>query len=87
MADSLTKPSITRLARKAGVKSMSDDCIPMIRNLIGIKLHEILGTALIINEERNTKTLMANDVYGAFELLGLKIARSNDLGTSSCSIK
>ena len=44
-----TKPSITRLARRAGVKSMSDDCVDTIRSLIGVELNEIVRMAVILN--------------------------------------
>ena len=30
--ETITKPSLTRIARRAGVKSLSDDCFDAIRN-------------------------------------------------------
>jgi histone H3/H4 len=75
----LSKPSITRLARRAGVKSLSDDSYNTIRNLIGMKLNEIINTVIIVNNNHNTKTIMPNDVYKAFELLGYNITESSEL--------
>jgi histone H3/H4 len=74
-----TKPSIIRLARRAGVKSMSEDTFCLIQEIINLKTKELVNTALIINAEKNTKTLMKQDIYDAFLLLGENIAFSTDL--------
>ena len=83
--EDITKPSITRLARQAGVKSVSDDCFNTVRNLIYNRLDELISTALIVNSEHQTKTLMSEDIYDAFSLLGIDVTQSNDLGTTTCS--
>lgn len=83
--EDITKPSITRLARRAGVKSVSDDCFFTIRNLIFNRLNEIILSSLIVNSEHQTKTLMSDDIYDACSLLGINVTQSNDLGTSTCS--
>jgi histone H3/H4 len=79
----LTRPSITRLARKAGIKSVSEECFEEIRDLIRNKLTSLLKIILIVNSERQTKTLMPDDIYEALKLSGENIAESHDLGTSS----
>jgi len=66
----ITKPALTRLARKAGVKSMAEDCVPLLQDEIRTKLHEILKIALIMSD---TKMLMEKDVYAALEALGVNI--------------
>ena len=81
----ITKPSITRLARKAGIKSLSDDSYNSIRNLVKSQLSEIIVAALVVNSEHNTKTLMPDDIYDALHLLGYNVTHSNDLGTTTCS--
>ena len=83
--EDITKPSIIRLARRAGVKSVSDECFHAIRQLIDNRLNELVYAALIVNSEHQTKTLMSDDVYDAFTLLGNNVTQSNDLGTSTCS--
>lgn len=83
--EDITKPSITRLARKAGVKSVSDDCFPAVRQLISDKLVEVVNAAMIVNSEHQTKTLMPEDVYSAFKLIGQNVTHSSDLGKSTCS--
>jgi histone H3/H4 len=77
--EGITKPALTRLARRGGVKSLSDDCFETIKNLIGIKLYEILNVVLIVNSEHQTKTIMSNDIYEALHLLNYNITQSNDL--------
>lgn len=77
--EGITKPSITRLARRAGVKSLSDDCFDPIRNLIGIKLSELIKTTIIVNSEHQTKTVMPNDIYQALHLLNYNVTQSSDL--------
>lgn len=77
----LTRPSITRLARKAGVKSISEDCFPLIRALITQRVNTIIRNALIVNSEHQTKTLMSEDVYEAVAISGENLAQSSDLGT------
>ena len=82
----LSKPSITRLARRAGVKTLSDDSYNTIRNLIGMKLNEIVNAIIIVNDNHNTKTIMPNDVYKACELLGYNITESSELNDSKKKI-
>jgi len=77
--DTLTKPALTRIARRAGVKSLSDDCFEPIRNLIGIKLYELIKTSIIVNSEHQTKTIMPNDIYQALHLLNYNVTESSDL--------
>ena len=84
MAD-ITKPSIARLARRAGVKSVSDDCFPTIRHLISNHLTDVISASIVANSEHQTKTLMADDIYDALSLLGQNVTHSNELGTSTCS--
>jgi histone H3/H4 len=81
--EDITKPSITRLARQAGVKSISDDCFNSIRQDIYDRLDKVISVALVVNSEHQTKTLMADDVYNALRLLGCNITQSSDLGTST----
>jgi histone H4 len=81
--EGITRPAITRLSRRGGVKSVSDDCFPVIRNLIGTELDNIVRTALMVNSEHQTKTLMPDDVYQALKMNGYNVAQSTDLGTST----
>ena len=77
-AKGFTKPAITRLARRAGVKSMSDDCILPLKHLVAIKLNEILYTTTVVNDQHATKTIMPDDVYEALSLCGIHVARTEE---------
>ena len=81
----LTKPSITRIARIAGVKSLSEDTFELVRELATNKLEELIRIALIVNTEHNTKTLMSEDIYEAISYDGINLAQSNELGEKTCS--
>ena len=80
----ITKPSINRLARRAGVKSLSDNCYDTIRNLIGMELNNIIKTAMIVKSQNQTKTIMTKDIYNALHLLNYNVTESSELNISSC---
>ena len=73
-----TKPAITRVARRAGVKSMSDDSVDTVRNLIALKVNELVKVMNVVNEENNTKTVMTSDFYNASKHLGYNVAKLDD---------
>ena len=75
----ITKPSITRLSRRAGVKSLSDECHDPIRKLMDLKLDEVIKAIITVNSEHNTKTIMSSDVYDALKLLNYNVTQSNNL--------
>jgi len=77
--DYLNKSSINKLSRRAGVKSISEECNEKIRKIIELKLDEIISTIIVINSEHNTKTIMVNDVYDSLHLLNHKITSSSGL--------
>ena len=81
--DNISKSSITRLARQAGIKSLSEDCFETIRNLIDDKLNDIVKTILVINSEHQIKTIMVSDVYKSLQLLNYNIAESEFLNTKN----
>ena len=83
--DNLTKPSITRLARRSGVKSLSDDCYPAVRSLAEKMLTELIDVALVVNNVHQTRTLMVDDIYAALRLHGHHVAQSSSLGTTTCA--
>jgi histone H3/H4 len=75
----ITKPSITRLSRRSGVKSLSDDCHELIRKIIENKLNEVLNVVMSVNSEHNTKTILSSDVYEALHLLNHKVTPSTEI--------
>lgn len=83
LSQGITKPSLIRLSRRAGVKSVSESCYEVMRELIVEHLTEIIKLTLITNSEHQTRTIMVEDVYKAVNLLGYVVAHSNDLGTTT----
>ena len=81
----ITKPSINRLARRAGIKSLSDNCYDIIRNLIGMELDNIIKTVMIVKSQNQTKSIMTKDIYNALHLLNFNVTESTNLNTNSCT--
>jgi histone H3/H4 len=79
----ITRPSITRLSRLAGVKSISEDCFDEIRDIMLHRLERVVKASLVVNSQKQNKTLMAEDVYDALALMGENLTASSYLGTSS----
>lgn len=80
----ITKPSIQRLARRAGVKSVSEECYPIIKSIIEKKIKNIAEVGIIVNNEHQTKTIMPCDIYESFKLIGENVSFSNELNTKTC---
>lgn len=78
----LSKSSIIKLARRAGVKSLSEESYNTIRSLIGIKLKDVIKSTVIVNDSHQTKTIMGNDVYKALNLLNYNITQSDSLNSN-----
>lgn len=83
--EEITRPSITRIARRSGVKSISENCFGTVRSILNDELRRVLSTALVVNSECHTKTLMPENIYDALALNGYNVAQSTDLGTATCS--
>jgi histone H3/H4 len=82
--EKLSKPSINRLAKRAGVKSLSEDCYDTIRNLMGMELNTIIKNIIVVNSNSQTKTIMVKDVYDTLNLMNHNITQSSNLNTNSC---
>lgn len=81
----LTKPSLIRLARCAGVKSLSENCYDVLRKLVDDKMEEVIRIAMISNSLKHTKTLTAEDLQDALSLMGTKLTESNCIGKNTCN--
>jgi histone H3/H4 len=67
--ENITKISIKRLSKCAGVKTISDDCYDLIRDIIENKVKDVVeNSCVIMNEDKNSKTLSHLYVYQALEL-------------------
>ena len=81
----IVKPSILRIAQRAGAKSLTDESYDKIREIIRDKLSEILTTTITVNRNNGTKTIMQKDLYTALELRGHKVMKSDSLSSAKCS--
>ena len=62
--------SIKSLANMAGVKSLSEDCHDLIREIMEEKLKDIISTSHSIMIDDGSKTISTSHVYLALELKG-----------------
>lgn len=65
-----TKPAIVRLARKSGIKILTDDAIPLIDNMLRERVRELTKDSLVVLMARNARTLQSADVMEALKLRG-----------------
>jgi histone H3/H4 len=77
---SITGPALQRLARQGGVKTMSSECIDVIRNLLLLKTSIICDAVIVVNNQGGTKTIMSSDIYNAMEYLGIRLAKAEKFG-------
>jgi len=82
---SITNPSLYRLARQAGVKTMSSDCTDVLRKLLKLRADEISKSIIVLNKQSGTKTFMPNDVYSAMNIMGINLTKSDVMGETTCS--
>jgi len=82
----ITKPSLQRIARQAGIKSMSDECVEIIRILLHVKATEICDV-IILQKPKIVKTVMVEDVYTALKSLGVNLTHSDHLGQGVHQLK
>ena len=56
--ENITKKSIKKLSQSAGIKTLSDDCYDLIREIIETKVKEVVkNSSIIMTEDKNSKTL------------------------------
>ena len=73
--DNITKNTIKKLARRAGIRDLHQDSYNTIRDLTAIKLAEVVNAIIIVNNEHKTSTITVNDTYKALEILGYNIGK------------
>ena len=79
----ITKPSILRLAKRAGIKSLSEDSYDSIINIINNNMTDLIKVILIVNSENNNKIINKNDVYNSLNLEGYNVSYSNELSRNT----
>ncbi len=81
-----SKPSILRLARKAGVKCVAENCYELIDSMIYMRLQEIIEDALTVKNTRGGKVLTQDDVRESLSLQGIHIPPAHNLSTEKIDI-
>ena len=74
----LSVSSITKLARRASVKSMALDCFDLIRSIIKIHLGELIDAILVITEQKAFKIMAPDDIFAALPLIGINVAKTDE---------
>lgn len=65
-----TRPSILKIARKAGVKSLAEDSYVVIDTLMMDRIEKFVRDGLLVNHVRKGKVLTADDVQEAMRQRG-----------------
>jgi histone H4 len=66
----ITKPAVKRLARRGGVKRISNGIYEETRGVLKIFLEKIIGDAVIYTDHRKAKTVSSMDVVNALKRNG-----------------
>jgi histone H3/H4 len=74
-----SKPSILRLARKAGIKCVSDECYELISSMIHARIQEIVEDSVLVKNQRGGKVLTQADIQEALLLRGINVPVSDKL--------
>jgi hypothetical protein len=78
----ITLPVLSRLSKKAGIKTISKNCYPLIRELYDEELTRVLNVISVIAEEKDVTTLTEQELNKALELLNINITCSEHIGTT-----
>ncbi len=76
-----TRPAIMKLARKAGVKSLSEDCYKVIDTIMAARIEQLVKDGLIVHKFRGAKVLTCDDIQEAAKLRGTFYEDGDELKT------
>ena len=77
----VTKPALKRLARRGGVKRISNDVYKETRNVVKLFLENIIRDAVAYTEHARRKTVTSTDVVTALNRNDIKLY---GYGKASC---
>ena len=69
----ITKPAIRRLARRGGVKQLSDLTVEMTRGVLKVFLENVIRDAATYTEHAKRESVTASDVVYALKRQGLTL--------------
>ncbi len=74
-----TRPSILKIARKAGVKSLSDDCYALLDTYMAMRIEQLVKQGISIHKVRGGKVLLPDDIQQALKLNGVFRTNGDEL--------
>ncbi len=74
-----TRPTILKLARKAGVKSLSEDSYKVIDAVMCARIEQLVREGLWVLRFRGARVLNASDIQEGIKLRGMFYADGKDL--------
>jgi len=69
----ISKQGIIRLARKAGVKSLSNKCVNVLKEIMCERIEELLKIMIIFNENKSNKIILLDDLVKTLEHEGINL--------------
>lgn len=79
--DLIPDQPLKRLAKKAGVKSISKKCYKKANLLIDTQIIELMKKITTITDNRDCKTISEEDFIKCMKMIGINITTSSCLGT------
>jgi histone H4 len=67
----ITKPAIRRLARRGGVKRLSNQIYGETRGVLKVFLVEVLRNSVVFTEHAKRKTVTSGDIVHALKTVGI----------------
>jgi len=74
----INKPSLVRLSKIAGVKSLSHDSYDILNKVALDKIEDIVHTCIIVNSQNKNKIISKKDLYSALHILGYNLTSNTD---------
>jgi histone H3/H4 len=74
----INKPSLVRLSKIAGVKSLSQDSYDILNKVALDKLEDIVDACIIVNSQNKKKIISKKDLYSALHILGYNLTSNTD---------
>ncbi|KAH9411697.1 hypothetical protein HK407_04g08070 [Ordospora pajunii] len=71
-ADSISKPAIRRIARRAGVKRVGGGCFKEINNAGRAYIKDVLSIAFVYATHAKRKTITCADILYSLKRMGVK---------------
>ena len=75
--EKLPKTVVTKMARKAGIKTISDDTESIIIDIVNNTLSDVLKHSIIASEEVDSKILSKKNIIDGMSLMNINVTTYN----------